>query len=197
VSSIRLRRLEIAMKYFSAATRLAILAAAFVLLACVPDVFSEPSSDRTDVPQLAPPTIEKRWRDAGAEVGWMNPDSPDFVPEPQTARPAGAIPAFRLSCKEGVLARLPDPGTAFGLDLFISNVTDAGLKELAGLKNLRALNLGHTKVTGAGLQALTGLKDLQALDLQFTQASDAGLKGLAGLRSLLPRCKIQPPRSTK
>ena len=33
-----------------------------------------------------------------------------------------------------------------------------GLKELAGFKNLRDLNLEHTTVTAAGLKELTGFK---------------------------------------
>ena len=44
-------------------------------------------------------------------------------------------------------------------------MTDAGLKELAGLKSLQSLNLQHTKVTDAGLKELAGLKSLQTLDL--------------------------------
>ena len=33
-------------------------------------------------------------------------------------------------------------------------MTDAGLKELAGLKSLQTLNLFHTQVTDAGLKEL-------------------------------------------
>ena len=47
-------------------------------------------------------------------------------------------------------------------------MTDAGLKELAGLKSLQTLNLSNTKVTDAGLKELAGLKSLQALDLNDT-----------------------------
>ena len=35
-----------------------------------------------------------------------------------------------------------------------TEVTDAGLKELAALKNLTTLHLGHTQVTDAGLKEL-------------------------------------------
>ena len=48
------------------------------------------------------------------------------------------------------------------LDLSGTQVTDAGLKELAGVKNLQAACLsGSTKVKGSGLKELAGLKDLQ------------------------------------
>jgi internalin A len=41
-------------------------------------------------------------------------------------------------------------------------ITDAGLKELAGLKNLQWLDLClDTKITDAGLKELAGLKNLR------------------------------------
>ena len=58
-------------------------------------------------------------------------------------------------------------------------MTDAGLKELAGLK-LQNLVLYETKVTDAGLKELGGLKSLQSLDLGWTQLTD--LKELGGLK---------------
>jgi hypothetical protein len=81
----------------------------------------------------------------------------------------------------GVLVKLPDPGAPFGLCLNLTKVTDAGLKELAGLKSLEVLHLGRTKVTGAGL---AGLKSLQALYLYDTAMTDMALKELAELKSL-------------
>jgi Leucine rich repeat len=71
------------------------------------------------------------------------------------------------------------------LNLFSTQVTNAGLKELAGLNNLTKLDLGNTKVTDAGLQELAGLKNLTELDLEHTQVTDAGLKELAGLKKLV------------
>ena len=71
-----------------------------------------------------------------------------------------------------------------GLNLSRTRVTDAGLKELAGLMSLQRLDLRGTRVTDAGLKELAGLKSLQSLDLGDTQVTDAGLKELAGLNSL-------------
>ncbi len=89
------------------------------------------------------------------------------------------IPAFRLTnWQEGVLAKLPQTQVPFGLDLGDTDVTDAGLKELAGLMSPQSLNLGGPQVTDAGLKDLAGLKSLRTLDLSFTQVTDAGLKDL-------------------
>ena len=77
------------------------------------------------------------------------------------------------------LTSRPHPGVTSN-----DQVTDAGLKDLAGLKSLEVLHLGNTKVTGAGLKELAGLESLQALYLYDTPLTDAGLKHLAALKSL-------------
>lgn len=67
----------------------------------------------------------------------------------------GAVPAFKFNqWQEGLIAKLPDPGLPFGLDLSTTQVTDPGLKDLAGLKSLQTLDLGYTAVTDAGVKAL-------------------------------------------
>jgi internalin A len=70
------------------------------------------------------------------------------------------------------------------VDLGSTKVTDAGLKHLAGLKQLQWLNLTNTKVTDVGLKPLARLKHLRELDLRNTKVTDAGLKPLAGLKHL-------------
>ena len=137
--------------------------------------------------QTLPEDIVAAWKKAGAQVGWLRAmpglASLQFVREKE-GKP-GDLPAFHFAVwPEGRLAKLPAPAPAFGLDLRRTQVTDAGLKELAGLKSLQALDLGDTKVTDAGLKELAGLKNLQTLDLCNTQVTDAGLKELAGLKSL-------------
>src|SRR5271170_1713675 len=64
---------------------------------------------------------------------------------------------------------------AFGLDLYGTQVTDAGLKDLKELKNLTLLNLGFTQVTDAGLKDLKELKNLTSLNLQDTKVTDKGV----------------------
>jgi len=53
--------------------------------------------------------------------------------------------------------------------------------------NVTTLDLGRTQVTDAGLKELAGLKQLTTLELRFTKVTVAGLKEL---RAALPECKI-------
>ena len=70
------------------------------------------------------------------------------------------------------------------LDLAGTAVRDAGLAELASMKNLRRLHLEHTPVTDAGLVHVAGLHDLEYLNLYATSVTDAGLAHLAPLTHL-------------
>ena len=63
-------------------------------------------------------------------------------------------------------------------------MTDAGLKELAGLKSLQTLDVRGTQVTDAGLKVLARLQSLQRLYLNHCLETDAGMKDLASLTSL-------------
>jgi internalin A len=73
------------------------------------------------------------------------------------------------------------------LNLTGTEVTDAGLKELALLKNLTTLELGGPTVTDTGLKELAALKNLTTLKLVFTEVTDTGVKEL---QKALPKCKI-------
>ena len=65
-----------------------------------------------------------------------------------------------------------------------TKITDAGLKELTGLKHLKDLGLGSTQVTDAGLKPVIAHKGLANLNLSFTKVTDAGVKNLAALTKL-------------
>jgi Leucine-rich repeat (LRR) protein len=73
------------------------------------------------------------------------------------------------------------------LDLHDTRVTDAGLKELKGLKNLTTLNLRGCRIRGEGLDDLKELKQLQQLDLRGTHVTTGDVKALS---EALPRCRI-------
>jgi internalin A len=106
----------------------------------------------------------------------------EIVPRDQGQK--GDIPAFRFRAwQAGLLPKLPEPQVPFGLDLTELPLTDRWLVDLRGLKNLQVLNLAGRQITGAGLKELAGLKDLH-LYLRGTQMTGAGLKELAGLKNL-------------
>jgi hypothetical protein len=76
-----------------------------------------------------------------------------------------------------------------------SQVTDAGLAPLSGLKNLRKLDLAAARVTDSGMTYLEGLYGLWFLELSHTEVGDAGLarvRELSGLR--VPKGDITSPR---
>jgi len=66
-------------------------------------------------------------------------------------------------------------------------ITDADLKEVAKLQNLKHLILDDTKITDAGLKEVAKLKQLKSLYLTDTQVIKAGV---AELQKALPKCYI-------
>ena len=71
--------------------------------------------------------------------------------------------------------------------LTYTQVTDAGLKELAPLKNLKTLYLGYSQITDAGLLELAALQNLTALEVSGRGVTDEGIQKL---QKLLPKCRI-------
>ena len=66
-------------------------------------------------------------------------------------------------------------------------ITDKALESLAKsplLKNLHSLGLDHTAISDAGLKYLAGAPGLQALNIMNTQVTDAGLVHLRNMKSL-------------
>lgn len=71
------------------------------------------------------------------------------------------------------------------LDVSATAVSDDGIAHLAGLRRLQTLVLSATGVTDRGLEQLSTLKELQRLALVGTMVSDAGLPALARLPELM------------
>jgi hypothetical protein len=69
------------------------------------------------------------------------------------------------------------------VNLMGTRVTDAGLEQLAGLPELRDLNLAFTDLTGSGLAHLKGMTKLQTLSLGWSKVTDATLTNLKRLTS--------------
>jgi hypothetical protein len=70
------------------------------------------------------------------------------------------------------------------LNLENTNVTDASLVHLSGLKKLKRLVLENTGVTDTGLSHVSTLTSLQGLNLEATHITDAGLPKLENLTLL-------------
>ena len=68
-----------------------------------------------------------------------------------------------------------------------TQITDAGLKEVAKMQNLTHLYLDVTKITDAGLKDIAKMQNLTVLKLYNTKITDAGL---AQLKKALPKCEI-------
>ena len=79
--------------------------------------------------------------------------------------------------------------SAFGglekLSLHNNPVTDAGMKTVGRLKELRRLSLVSTKVTDEGIQLLATCGKLEMVDLYDTKVTR---EGTAALRKALPNC---------
>jgi internalin A len=138
-------------------------------------------------PKSLPEAVAKAWTDAEAKIGWMQPNEYGVQYfHPKSSGKAGELPGLLVyKLKPGLLAALPDMGVPFGLRLNFSGITDAGLKELAGLKSLRVLFLESTGVRGPGLKELAALPDLRQLELSYNpQVTGVGLKELATLKDL-------------
>ena len=88
--------------------------------------------------------------------------------------------------------RPASPDDVVKLDLSGSSLTDAGLKPLEALKNLRVLNLSNTQVFN--LMPLVSLKKLEFLDVSFVRDSEGVVrrpKGIIPLSDALPMLRIR------
>ena len=80
--------------------------------------------------------------------------------------------------------------------LWDTQVADAGLVHLAGLRALKELHLDRTQITDAGLPHLTGLMALESLYLRGTQITDVGdiVKCCGSASGVIKRLPPDPPR---
>ena len=89
----------------------------------------------------------------------------------------------RLENPEGELTEA-DLEKVTSLSLYDTEITDAGLKEVAKLQKLYYLALRYTEITDAGLKEVVKLRHLKKLRLENTEITDAGLKEVAKLQKL-------------
>jgi internalin A len=65
-----------------------------------------------------------------------------------------------------------------------TNVSDEGIKMIAGFGHLKSISLARTQVSDAGLKQLESLTELEILHVGETSISDEGLRHLRGLGHL-------------
>jgi RNA polymerase sigma factor (sigma-70 family) len=113
---------------------------------------------------------------------------PDGAVDPKIAKELDEADAVKLVEKLGGKITRDDqqPGKpVVEVDLQVTRVTDADLKDLKGLKKLTTLNLfGCKGVTDAGVKELKELKQLTSLYLYRSQVTEAGVKELKDLKQL-------------
>ncbi|MFN3151704.1 hypothetical protein [Bremerella sp.] len=79
--------------------------------------------------------------------------------------------------------------TIEGINFYELEMTDADLKELSGMPNLKHLDIsGNPEVTDAGLVHLASIKSLQVLRLFDTKVTKQGVEKL---QAELPECEIE------
>ncbi|HVF33609.1 MAG TPA: DnaJ domain-containing protein [Acidimicrobiales bacterium] len=76
------------------------------------------------------------------------------------------------------------PDGLVGLHAEHTQIDDAELRNLAGMRSLRLLDLTGTRVTDAGLVHLLGCEDLEVVSLWDTRITDAGLALLGRLGNI-------------
>jgi len=86
---------------------------------------------------------------------------------------------------DALLAQIGKCGSLRGLTVARpTGVGDAGIRALAGLRNLEVLLLGAGGVDDGSLAALSGLRKLRRLELYYMPITDASAKTLSGLVNL-------------
>jgi hypothetical protein len=136
--------------------------------------------------------VIKAWKDAGAEVRWVDTAGWKEHDEPTS----GCRVGFRFrGWLEGRFDDLPAPDAPFDLDILfprprdegkgiLKDITDGGLKELVQFQNLRSLLVLSQKMTDAGALEIAKLKKLEHLDLFCAKVTATGLKELAKIQSV-------------
>lgn len=140
-------------------------------------------------PKPIPPEVVRAWEKAGASVRSAEPNGFDFSTRPAMqyykTQPLKNRELLVFSLSSGVkkVSGLPAPEVPFGIAWCF--ITDEQLKQLAEFKQLQWLRVSSSEeVTDAGLKTLSALKQLRSLSLEGTQVTDTGLRELSAFKQL-------------
>ena len=90
------------------------------------------------------------------------------------------------------LRELQLSGRGTNFDEIHSGITDASVEVIKGMTQLEILDLGSTKITDAGLAQLGGLKNLEMLVI--VSANKITDEGVAKFREMVPGCEVHGPK---
>ncbi len=90
----------------------------------------------------------------------------------------------RTEVTDAGIKRLAGSTALEWLDLSFTKISDAGIAHIAGATGLRRLNLEGTAITDASLEVIAGFSQLEELDLSDTKITDAGIARLSNLQHL-------------
>lgn len=90
-------------------------------------------------------------------------------------RPKSAWTANNNQVDDGALAELTQLTTLRSLNLYASNITDAGLTHVANLPSLKHLMIGGLPISDAGLANLSVSRSLREVDLFMTKVTSDGV----------------------
>jgi len=114
---------------------------------------------------------------------WAVPEGPRGPMGEQMERLVGVD--LRLSdVTDAEMANLARLASVETISLFATEITDAGLVHLKGLTNLEELSIEATRVKGPGLKHLKQLPKLRSLNAGSTRVTDRSLRHLTELKSL-------------
>ncbi len=133
------------------------------------------------------PTLNEEQKQVIAEtIGRVQESGASLMPIAQDTPELrfSALNVAKEFSDDGITVLKPVEDQVKWVDLARTQVTDAGLAHLKGMKNLTRLHLENTKVTDAGLAHLSTLTNLEYLNLYGTGVSDAGIVKLANLKNL-------------
>src|SRR5262249_16104842 len=102
--------------------------------------------------------------------------------------PIEHLDLWNTSITDAGIAHLAGMSQLRWLNLDGLNLLDDRAKSLAALANLQSLNFSNTGITDAALSKLESLKNLKVLKLEFTRVTDEGVNKL---QQALPKVRIE------
>ena len=134
------------------------------------------AAPKIDLPPAAPQAAVDAISKSGVLIMQLAQDN--------TFLTANTVNVAKTFGDDGVKQLVPVSTQLAWLDLKKSQVTDAGLADVAKLQNLTRLHLENTAITDAGMAHVGKLAKLEYLNLYGTKVTDAGIAQLKGLKNL-------------